>query len=44
MGKTVEGVLITHDPQGEEAPAVFDSPHAGFDIPDDWHAIQPRKT
>ena len=44
MGKTVEGVLITHDPQGDEAPAVFDSPHAGFDVPDDWHAIQPRKT
>lgn len=42
MGKTVEGVLITHDAQGDAAPAVFDSPHDGFVVPDDWNTIVPR--
>jgi N-formylglutamate amidohydrolase len=37
--RTIEGVLAVHEPEGEEAPAVFDSPHSGFGIPDDFGTI-----
>ena len=36
MGKTIAGVLTLHDGQGEAVPAVFDSPHSGLAIPDDF--------
>ncbi len=40
MGNRIDRVLVMHDAEGEEVPAVFDSPHSGFDIPDDWGFIR----
>ena len=43
MIDSIENVLIMHQPGGERAPAVFDSPHSGFRLPEDWGCTQPRQ-
>jgi N-formylglutamate deformylase len=42
MTQSSENILIMHQPAGERAPAVFDSPHSGFRLPEDWGCTQPR--
>ena len=44
MATTIAGVLTVHEAEGEEARAVFDSPHSGFTLPDGWGCIQPAET
>jgi N-formylglutamate amidohydrolase len=39
MTKEIPNVLRFHDPIGEAAPAVFDSPHSGLGIPDDFGCL-----
>ena len=43
MMQSIEDVLIMHQPASEGAPAVFDSPHSGFRLPEDWGCTQPRE-
>ena len=43
MIRTIDGVLAVHEPVGDEAPAVFDSPHSGLGIPDDFGTVLPKE-
>ena len=39
MTRLIDGVLACHDPIGEWAPVVFDSPHSGIDYPPDFRFV-----
>ena len=43
MAKDIPCVLRLHDAIGEEAPAVFDSPHSGLGIPDDFGCLPGKR-
>ena len=43
MAKDIPGVLRLHDAIGEEAAAVFDSPHSGLGIPDDFGCLPDKR-
>jgi N-formylglutamate deformylase len=38
--RIVEGVYKLHAPQAPLVPAVFDSPHSGLHMPDEWRCMQ----
>ena len=40
--RIVEGVYKLHAPHAALVPAVFDSPHSGLNMPDDWGCNRPR--
>ena len=44
MTRVIENVMIHHPAEGPEAPAVFDSPHSGLYIPDDWNCLPDAQT
>lgn len=39
----IPGVLTRHDPTGQPAPVLFDSPHSGVMYPDDFKPIAPME-
>src|SRR6516165_7116111 len=41
MSLEIPGVLWRRDPEGAEAPLVFDSPHSGSHYPDDFRFVCP---